>query len=350
MGMANKRKTIEESTGPGRSLIRPQTLADIERREPDSKEIWYGHSILTSTLFPPTQPSTDTDFVSKTNGTLEYVLEAGIDPEERKRKFPYGKYPRLIMAWIAKQIRTAGKMKTEYVDPQTRTITIPSIWQMCNELGLQRGGKTADKIQEQLRLLLSSHITIRKTTGFSGGKMHDMISLPIVEAVRFKESDTNAAFSGSAFVLTKEVYERLARESAPFDTRASSLLLSGRSVLPYDTYVWLTGSMRNLRHDLPVTWDWLYERFGDSISSKQNFRAKFRKALAKVRDVYPSVHVSVDEKGVTLHPSPTAIAARRLIDGEYVDETVGQDVPDAVDPASKPAPNQYDSPSENGGK
>ena len=147
------------------ALIRPQTLADIESREPDSKEIWYGHSILTSTLFPPTQPAAGTDFVSKTNGTLEYVLEAGVDPEERKRKFPYGKYPRLVMAWIAKQIRAAGRHKTEYVDPETRTITIPSIWQLCNEMGLPHGGKTADKIQEQLRLLLSSHITIRRTTG-----------------------------------------------------------------------------------------------------------------------------------------------------------------------------------------
>ncbi|WP_240544278.1 replication protein RepA [Bifidobacterium sp. SO4] len=291
------------------ALIRPQTLADIEMREPDSKEIWYGHSILTSTLFPPTQPAAGTDFVSKTNGTLEYVLEAGIDPEERKRKFPYGKYPRLVMAWIAKQIRAAGRHKTEYVDPETRTITIPSIWQLCNEMGLPRGGKTADKIQEQLRLLLSSHITIRRTTGFAGGKLHDMVSLPIVEAVRFKEDDANAAFSGSAFVLTQEVYNRLARESAPFDTRASSLLLSGRSVLPYDVYVWITGSMKNLDHDLPVSWDWLYERFGDGIADMRNFRLKFRRALDKVSEVYPAARFTVTRKAVILHPSPTAIAA-----------------------------------------
>ena len=307
------RKTQKHTTDPthvGTELTRPQTLTDIEMREPSSTEIWYGHSILTSTLFPPTQPAEGTDFVSKTNGTLEYVLEAGIDPDTRKRRYPYGQYPRLLMAWIAKQIRAAGRSRTEYVDPETRTITIPSIWQMCSELGLPRGGKTADKVQEQIRLLLTCHITIRSTTGFRGGRLHDMVPLPLVEAVRFKESDSGAAFSGCSFILTKIVYERLARESAPFDTRATSILLSGRSVLPYDVYVWLTASMNNLRHDMTVSWDWLYERFGDGIGSQQNFRSKFRRALDKVLQVYPWAKVNCTAKGVLLHPSPTAIAKR----------------------------------------
>ena len=142
-----------------------------------------------------------------------------------------------------------------------------------------------------------------------------MVSLPLVEAVRFKEDDDNAAFSGSAFVLTQEVYNRLARESAPFDTRASSLLLSGRSVLPYDVYVWITGSMKNLDHDLPVSWDWLYTRFGDGIADMRNFRLKFRRALKKVSEVYPTARFTVTRKAVILHPSPTAVAAHdKVID------------------------------------
>ncbi|WP_223852456.1 replication protein RepA [Bifidobacterium tissieri] len=297
--------------GKGNEIIRPATLADIENREPDSKEIWYGHSILTSTLFPPTQPDVGTDFVSKSNGNFEYVLEAGIDPEDRKRKYPYGKYPRLIMAWIAKQIRVAGNRKTKFVDPETRTITIPSIWQLCNEMGLPVGGRTASKIQEQLRLLLASHISIRRTTGFNGRKMHDMVSLPLVEAVRLSEDNNSPSLSGSAFILTKEVYDRLARESAPFDTRATTFLLSGRSVLPYDVYIWLAGSMKSLRHDLTISWEWLYQRFGDGISLERNFRSTFKRALKKVLLVYPSANITITSKGLILHPSPTAISNRK---------------------------------------
>lgn len=291
-------------------LRKLETLSDIENRQPDSKEIWYGHSILTSTLFPPKPPKEGTDFVSKSNGNIEYMLEAGIDPETRQRKFPSGKYPRLLMAWIAKQIRMAGGRRTDTVDPETRTITIPSIYQLCDEMSIPRGGATARKLQEQIRLLLSSHISIRRTSGFAGKSYHDTVNLPLVEAVRFAEDKQDAGYSGSSFVLTEEVYKRLSHESAPFDTRASSYLLSGRSVLPYDVYVWLTGSMRKLSHPLPVEWKWLYERFGDGIIEK-NFRSNFRTALKKVQQVYPQVRVKVDRKFVTLYPSPTSVTAKK---------------------------------------
>lgn len=314
----------QESTGLELDLRKVDLLEDIENRAPDSKEIWYGHSILTSTLFPPVPPAKGTDYISKSNGSYEYVLEAGVDSVTRQRQFPNGKYPRLLMAWMAKQIRAAGKHKTDTVDPETRTITIPSIYQLAQEMGIQRGGTTYKRLQEQLRLLLVSHISIRRKTGFAGREFHDTVNVQIAEAVRVAEDTKDSGMSGAAFVLTKEVYERLARESAPFDTRATSILLSGRSVLPYDVYVWLTGSMKELKHDLPVSWDWLYERFGDSISDKSNFRRTFKAALEKVRQVYPAVRVDVTRKGLILHPSPTSVPERgqrrRVIDAKTAED------------------------------
>lgn len=289
------------------ALERTATLADIESRQPDSKEIWYGHSILTSTLFPATPPPEGTDFVSKDNNTVEYILEAGIDSITRSREFPYGKYPRLLMAWMAKQIRS----KSSVVDPQTHSITIPSMYQLCEQLGIPRGGKSVNNLQDQLRRLLYCHISIRRKTGFvGGGSMYDSINVQMVKAVRFVDNEKNRDFSGAKFILTDEVWDRLARESAPFDTRAMQILLSRRSVLPYDLYVWLTGTMKNLRHDLPLDWDWLHDRFGDSITDRNNFKKKFRDALNKVREVYPAVRVDTDRHGVILHPSPTSVPAR----------------------------------------
>lgn len=127
---------------------------------------------------------------------------------------------------------------------------------------------------------------------------------------RGAENTKDSRKSGAAFVLTKEVYDRLARESAPFDTRATTLLLSGRSILSCDIYVWLTGSMKELKHDLPVSWDWLYSRFGNSITAEGKFRRTFRNALEKVRQVYPSVRVDVTHKRLILHPSPTSVPNR----------------------------------------
>lgn len=295
-----------------------RTLDDIEAREPNSVEIWYGHSILTATLFPPAQPPDDVDFVSKSNGRLEYMLEAGVTGADgdRKRRFPFGKYPRLLMAWMAKQIRTADGHRTQNVDPETRTITIPSIYQLCEEMGLPHGGRTAKSVQEQLELLLACRISIRASGVGRGLNVRDTAYLPIVQAVRIIDDRKNVGYSGATFRLTEEVYERLSRESAPFDTRISSYLLKGRSVMPYDIYIWLTGSMRNLRHDLPVSWDWLYERFGDQIAVKKSFRRMFRQSLKKVKDVYPGLNVDCPTYGdyIILHPSPTSVPTRTVRD------------------------------------
>lgn len=302
----------KDKTSKEAELYQPALLEDLIQREPNSAEIWYGHSILTSTLFPATAPAPGTDYVSKSNGSVEYMLEAGIDPITHSRQFPYGKYPRLIMSWIAKQIRAAGKRKTQHVDPENRTITIPSISQLCDEMGVAHGGRSQKAVQEQLRLLLSCRISVRRIGGFKYSRITDTVYMPLVEAVRTVESN-RAELSGAVFVLTEEVFKRLGSESAPYDTRASSYLLKGRSVLPYDVYVWLTGSMKSLSHPLPVSWDWLYERFGDSIGTRKNFIALFRRALRKVLEVYPFARVEDSRKGLILYPSPTAIESRAAV-------------------------------------
>ncbi len=292
------------------ALSKVAALTDIEERQPSSKEIWYGHSILTSTLFPATPPAEGTDFISKDNSTVEYILEADIDSLTRSRDFPYGKYPRLLMAWMAKQIRSAGNRTTATVDPETHTITFPTMYQLSEELGISRGGQSAKRLQEQLRRLLYCHIGIHRKTGFAGRSTYDRVNLQMVRAVRFVNDEHNQDFSGAAFVLTDEVWERLAHESAPFDTRAANYLLSGRSIMPYDVYVWLTGTMKNLRHDLPLGWDWLHERFGDSIEDRHYFKEAFRSALNKVFEVYPAANVETNRHGIIVHPSPTSVPSK----------------------------------------
>lgn len=297
-----------------------ELLSDIDGRYPNLSEIWYGHSILTSTLFPASQPPKGTDFVSKSNGSVRYMLEAGVDDESLTREFPSGKYPRLIMAWIAKKIRAAGKNRTEYVDPETRIITIPSINMLCEEMGVGHGGKTAETVSKQLRRLLACRISIRMQSNYKG-KRHrvmDTAYIPLVEAMSTVSDDMDEGSSAAMFRLTEEVYKRLGKESAPFDTRIAAYLLSSRSVMPYDVYLWLNGSMRNLRHPLPVDWDWLHKQFGEEIDDLKVFKRQFRAALEKIRTVYPQLHVDVPSrgKGIIVYPSAMMIDPRKASQDE----------------------------------
>lgn len=292
-----------------------ELAADIDTHSPTPQQVGYGHSILTATLYPAVPPAPGTDFVSKRNGSFEYMLEAGVDEETHERDFPYGKYPRLIMAWMAKQIRSAHGHRTDTVDPETRTITIPTINRLCDEMGVGHGGKTAEAVQEQLRRLLAARISVRRRGGFSaqkGNKVSQILYLPFARAIEYTNDERGRAYSGARFILTEDAYERLKLESAPFDTRVSEYLLAGRSVMPYDLYLWLNGSMAGLTHPVTVSWEWLYEQFGDGIASMSRFKATFKRALAKVLEVYPAANVSVPPRGegVVLKPSLTSVEMR----------------------------------------
>lgn len=65
---------------------------------------------------------------------------------------------------------------------------------------------------------------------------------------------------------------------------------------------------------LPVSWDWLYERFGDQIAVKKSFRRMFRQSLEKVKKVYPGLNVECPtyEDYIILHPSPTSVPTRAV--------------------------------------
>ncbi|GGI15274.1 plasmid encoded RepA protein [Galliscardovia ingluviei] len=303
-GAYPQRNSAEE-----KALQQAYKVSDILNREPSRKEIWYGHTLLTSALFPATEPKNDPDYVMKTNGSYEYMLEAGVDSVSKERKFPFGKYPRLVMAWMSKQIRAAGDKETAFVVPSKHMIIIHSVNRLCDEIGLGHGGRTVEQMRVQLRRLLAARISIHKINRVGDKVMSDTLYLPLIEAVRDFE---DAADGSLAFVLSEQVWERLARDSAPFDTRAAVVLLNGRSVLAYDVYVWLTASMHGLRYPITVSWDWLYERFGENITVKRKFKYKFKQTLEKVSLVYPLAHWEVISEGVVLYPSPTSVSAKRV--------------------------------------
>lgn len=277
---------------------------------PKNAEIWYGHSMLTAILFPatPAEATENDGYITRQIGNYEYIMEASIDPENKDRMLPYGKYPRLLMAWMAKQIRVAGKKVTEYVNPEMCTITIPSLSHLAEELGLGRGGTTLKDLNEHIKRMMLSYISIHQVTGFAGGKKrHEVLRVPFARAASYQqtEDEGNDSFR---IMLDPEVFRRLATETAPFDTRASNALLSGRSVMAYDIYIWLVGSLHSLNKPMTFGWDWLKEHFGTSIKDDRNFRQKFRAALKRVQTVYPDAKFTVSTKnGLTLLPSRSAI-------------------------------------------
>lgn len=290
---------------------------ELAAADPTLEQVWYGHNILTSTLFPAGQPRKGTQVLFKENGRVRYSLQPGIDQaSKRPLPFPYGKYPRLIMAWMSKQIRSAGKKATAIVDPAQRTVTIPSISELTRQLGLAKGGATYRTLSIQLDALVNCSIKGYVTAGFIGNRTGsctaDFSMFSKVVRIDGAGSDPEHAYGDATYLLylTEEGWRRLANETAPFDSRVLSYLLSKRSVMAFDVYIWVNGSMTSLTHPLTLTWDELKERFGDGINAMQDFRSSFRTAMKKVDNVYPGLRYLLNRKGLVLYPSPTAISQR----------------------------------------
>lgn len=295
---------------PAPYYFQTQESAPVSQRLAD-QEIWYGHSIFTSSLFPQSPPKEPASFIVKRQVNYEYILEAGIDPATKTQKFPYGKYPRMIMCWIAKRIRMAGKKGDKYVDPEKMSIRIPSLSHLVAELGIAKGGVTLCAINEQIRALTLCRISVHKCSGFVASRnRRAIVNLPLTRAIVFNECE-NIRENGFVMILTPEIWNILSKETAPFDFQAAKALLKGRRVMAHDIYIWMVGTYFNMRFPRNFSWHWLHETFGDGLNDERNFRFRFRRNICLVNLFYPQARFEITKDGVTLIPSRPAIEPRR---------------------------------------
>ena len=214
------------------------------------------------------------------------------------------------MCWIAKRIRMAGKRGDMYVDPREKAVRIPSLSHLASELGISKGGTTLRALDDQIRRLMLCRISVHRVSGYRNGLRREMVNLPLTRGVVFEEFD-DIHENGFLMVFAPEIWESISKETAPFDLRAARSMLSGRSVMPYDIYIWVLTSYWNLRSQRTFSWYWLSEKFGDNLTDERNFRLKFRKAMASISTVYPAAQYIITKKGITLLPSAPAISPRR---------------------------------------
>ena len=75
-----------------------------------------------------------------------------------------------------------------------------------------------------------------------------------------------------------------------------------------DVYIWLAYRLHALTRDVSVSWPALHGQFGAGFQLIRKFRAHFIECLEIAVAAYPEARVSVDERGLVLHPSRPAIA------------------------------------------
>lgn len=283
---------------------------------------WLVHATL-----PYKEPRNNPPAWGRTSGNVSLLIQPGyyqkkIETIDKKGKtvfhnellsygYPYGSYPRLILAWIATEI-----VKNKKTDKDSRVIELgDSLVQFMAGLGKHgaSGGTrgTITILKNQMQKLFSAQIAVTTDPNAAnwqseGFRITDNAQ---IDSWWDPQHPGQQSLWKSQIRLTERFYENIVKSPVPVDIRIVKSLAS--SALAMDVYCWLTYRNALIDRQTKVPWEALMQQFG-SEASKHKFIEGFNRALKAVQVLYPEAKVVSDKAGLLLIPSPTSIRKKSL--------------------------------------
>ena len=266
-----------------------------------AQDVGYTSKLFVQALFPYRNPDNNERKITTAEGTISVYSPNGL---------PYGKYPRLIMAYIiTRAVANAGRLKEGKVNhEEARRIplghSMSHFLQAIGITGRGTGGATGNlsKIRDQLLRLASSTITVQSDDGVhTRGR-----NTQILEDwnLWFDPRDPNqGSFMESELVLTPQFFKHIAESPIPIDLNVLRELNKPRAM---DLYVWLTVKQywlaKNNRDAYTFTWDMIAANFATKILQTGqdwvNFRTEIKKAILELTTAWPNAGITADTNGV----------------------------------------------------
>lgn len=282
-----------------------ESAAEIEARDPwSAKMVKYAGRCFIQANLPHSSRNIDPfSTFTRTNGKMTLQIKP-----DTKYGIPYGTIPRLLLMWIANEVRTKKNSVIALGDtlsPFMRQLDI-----------VPTGGQwgTVTRLKDQMLRLFNADIRFRyedssdKDAENAKGKLY---SIEDYDLWWGRKTDvTQSALWQSTIVLTGPLFRELLMHSVPIDMRVIKALR--RSPMELDVYCWLTYRMLSLDYSLFLSYSELAQQFGSSYSNEKHFRVNINKALWAVMKQYTQVRVEIDathrdESGWRLQPSPTHV-------------------------------------------
>jgi replication initiator protein len=264
----------------------------------EARRLGFVARLLVATTLPHSKPA-DIQ-LTRTNGLYELCLRA-----PRQVGLPYGRYPRLALAWMMTE---AVKRKTPLL-PLARSLS-----QFACQIGVTpstgRKGTLANLRDQVLRLVHLSIVCLDSSparyalpVAFRGGGVH------LVER-SLLWWDPPCGDQGPFILLSQDFYDEVIAHPVPIDL---DVVRSLRSPLAIDAYTWLTyRSLRACRIGRPetVSWEALRRQFGAGYTEVRAFRFHLLRAIKNILQVYPELRLRSSRAGLVLLPYPPHIPPR----------------------------------------
>jgi hypothetical protein len=269
-------------------------LVEIGRNEAPAELGFMARMMVLCTL-PHSDPGDDVREFSRRNGNYELWVQAGPN-----KKLPSGSYPRLLFAWICREI----------IRTKDRELVLgDSLSDFMRELGLEvTGGRwgTIARFKNQVERTLHARILALYETesedGMKGRSSGKYVDVAEEWDLWWDYSEPNqSTFWQSTLTVGKGLYDEIMAHPVPFDMRVMKAIK--QSPLAIDLYLWLTFRMSYLNKPVAIGWKQLHEQFGADYSQVNNFRTKCLKYLTDIQKAWPELHFTTPRGRLKLIPS-----------------------------------------------
>ncbi|WP_455285721.1 replication protein RepA, partial [Cupriavidus necator] len=270
---------------------------------------YMGRTLVQATL-PYREPPRALEVWERTVGQTSLIIKQGHAKNKtgdwERIGYPYGSYPRLMLAWIG----------AEVVRTNERTIILgDSLAAFMAELGIgehRSGGKhgARTRLRDQMMRLFLADISAQ-IGGASVDENLQVQKLGVVENANLWWSTANPSQAGlwqSTILLGEKFFSETKANPVPVDLRALRALRS--SPMSLDLYCWLTYRNFSLAKPTTVSWEALHSQFGSETKTLKKFRENFLPALKKVLTVYPQAKAEPKTGGLYMEPSRTSVPRR----------------------------------------
>jgi hypothetical protein len=212
------------------------------------------------------------------------------------RGLPYGRYPRLLLSWVASEVVRTGSPELRLGrDVHTFAASFGIDYRISAHAA------TLTRMRDQMRRLFGAVVSISRASAGSAKPP----TAPIWQTGEGFEEEP----IGSRLSLSDEFYREIAAHSAPLDLDCVHSLR--RSPLGLDLYAWLTWQFSFTHVPRSFSWPMLHAQFGSPDVSDRQFKVLWKNALKRVLITYPAANIEVGTRRVTLRPSLTSVPRAR---------------------------------------
>lgn len=235
---------------------------------------------------------------TRRGGPIKLRIDSGTDEDGLPVGIPFGSIARMILLYL----------QTEAVKTRSREVELGrSMNQWLSSMNIDGGGRQYRLVREQSRRLSLCRLTFYRTTDETTRITNSSF---VRDAIFPSRGSDQTTLWREVVRLDEGFYESLIAH--PMPVLESAIKQIGSRSMAIDVYIWLAYRLHHLEKPMPVPWRALYEQFGGGYSQFRQFKAKFKEPMALALAAYPEARVSVDDNGLTLHPSAPPVQSRKL--------------------------------------